>query len=85
MEGVWLQRLLKYKLTDHPLKANPHLSPTLTLEIDNQSCITLLKVPKNHENTKHIDYKYFFVAHLRTREIWKSRRLHRFRLRWKPK
>ena len=36
----------------------------ITLGIDNQSCITLLKVLKHYENTKHIDYKYFYVKEL---------------------
>jgi hypothetical protein len=62
-KGVWLQRLL-YELIDHPLKVTYYLSPKFTLEIDNQSCITLLKAPKHHENTKHIDYKYFYVKEM---------------------
>ena len=62
-EGVWLQRLL-YELINHPLNNASHLSPKFTLEIDNQSCITLLKAPKHHENTKHIDYKYFYVKEM---------------------
>ena len=62
-EGVWLQRLL-YELINHPLNNATHLSPKFTLEIDNQSCITLLKAPKHHENTKHIDYKYFYVKEM---------------------
>ena len=63
-EGVWIQRLLFELLAECAIGVCTSILPKFTLGIDNQSCITLLKVPKHHENTKHIDYKYFYVKKL---------------------
>ena len=63
-EGVWLQRLLFEFLAECTTRVCTSILPKFTSGIDNQSCITLLKVPKHHENTKHIDYKYFYVKEL---------------------
>ena len=60
-EGVWLQRLLFELLDDFTTRVCTSILSKFTLGIDYQSCITLLKVPKHHENTKHIDYKNFYV------------------------
>ena len=57
-KGVWIQRLLFKLLVYSTTRVCTPIFPKITLGIDNQSCIiTLLKVPKHHENTKHTDYK----------------------------
>ena len=63
-KGVWIQRLLFKLLVYSTTRVCTPIFPKITLGIDTQSCITLLKVPKHHENTKHIDYKYFYVKEL---------------------
>ena len=63
-EGVWLQRILIELLVDYTTRVYTPIFPKFTLGIDNQSCIALLKVPKHHENTKHIEYKHFYGKEL---------------------
>lgn len=56
-EGVWLQKLLEeLGVTRAPKQ--------ILLHIDNQSCITLIKTPRHHEKTKHVDYKYHYIKEL---------------------
>ena len=54
-KGVWIQRLLFKLLVYSTTRVCTPIFPKITLGIDNQSCIiTLLKVPKHHENTTYL-------------------------------
>jgi hypothetical protein len=52
-EAVWMQRLfmeLRFDAAD-----------SITINVDNQSCISLAKNPSFHARTKHIDIRHHFV------------------------
>ena len=55
-EGLWIQRLLQ--------EMGISKLPPFTLYIDNMSCITLVKNPKHHRKTKHVDFKFHFIREL---------------------
>ena len=52
-EGVWLRRLLR--------EIMPEWNSPLQLMCDNMSSIDLVRNPKFHQRTKHIDVRYHFI------------------------
>jgi hypothetical protein len=52
-QGVWLRRLLA-SLTGVEAEQ-------VTLKVDNESAIALIKNPVHHDRTKHIDIKYHYI------------------------
>lgn len=61
-EAVWLRRILSeiYK-TFLTLEDSPSTSPPIALYIDNQATIKLIKNPRFHERTKHIEIKRHYI------------------------
>ena len=54
-EGMWLQGVLGELLKTR--------SDTVTIHVDNMSCIALARNPASHERTKHIAIQYHFIRH----------------------
>lgn len=52
-EIMWLKTLLKELCGEHKLQ--------VTLYVDNQSAIQIIKNPVLHKRTKHIDIKFHYV------------------------
>jgi len=57
-EALWLRRILsEMHETFSTNKGSPSAAPPITLYIDNQAAIKLIKNPRFHERTKHIEIK----------------------------
>jgi hypothetical protein len=61
-EGIWIRRLL--------LELFPEWNKPIPIKCDNQSAIELIKNPRFHQRTKHVDIRFHFIReHQEAKEI----------------
>ncbi len=60
-EAIWLKKLLG--------ELGVNVQGPVEIFEDNKSCIALSKNPEQHQRTKHIDIKYFFVREMVARGL----------------
>jgi hypothetical protein len=61
-EGIWIRRLL--------LELFPEWNKPIPIKCDNQSAIGLIKNPRFHQRTKHVDIRFHFIReHHEAKEI----------------
>jgi hypothetical protein len=61
-EAVWLRTLLA------SVTCKPFIEPTL-IKVDNQAAISIINNPVCSSKTKHIEMRYHYVRHLKSRGI----------------